>query len=68
MHCVLSTRTLVGCRKNWAWDCNNPKKEGKKEQAHLAQADNNEPTLLMAQVCSLSDADEEDGAAEHLPQ
>lgn len=34
-------------------------KEGKKEQAHLAQAEDDKPTLLMAQLCALNDAVEE---------
>lgn len=45
------------CRKcgktgHWAQDCKNPTK---KEQAHLAQAEDDEPALLMVQVCALSD-------------
>jgi hypothetical protein len=47
---VLSTRTLVGAagrQGHWARDCKNPQKEMKQE-AHLAQVDDEEPTLLMA--------------------
>ena len=55
----LDKDTCRRCGKtgHWAWDCKNPK-EGK-EQVHLAQADDDEPMILMTELCALKEAVEE---------
>jgi hypothetical protein len=45
-----------------------PRRKGRKSRHTSHRRTTTSQTLLMAQVCSLSDADEEDGEAEHLPQ
>jgi hypothetical protein len=64
----LDKDTCHRCGKmgHWTQDCKNPKK---KEQAlQAAQADDEEPVLLMVQVCALNDAVEQVSALEQRKQ
>ena len=45
---------------HWARDCKEPRRQ---ERAHLAQDDEEEPALLMAQVCAINTGAEEDQSA-----
>jgi hypothetical protein len=49
----------------WAKECKNPKKE-KKEEAHVAQVDDDEPTLFMVMFCVLHDVELELEAEEEV--
>ena len=44
---------------HWARECPNRKQE-KKAEAHLAQADDDEATILMATFCALHDVEAEE--------
>ena len=45
---------------HWARDCKEPRRQ---ERAHLAQDDEEEPALLMAQVCAINTGAEDDQSA-----
>ena len=50
---------------HWARDCKEPRRQ---ERAHLAQDDEEEPVLLMAQVCAINIEAEDRGGCVELDE